>query len=247
MIGNPDSVDSASRSVRSPRPVNWKDYPYPFVVGQPSSDSFPIRSWNRAMRNALVDEHRGPSLHDLVDRDDPLLVEQIRRTILPSRGINAEPSQILITMGSQHGIHLVSQAILGPGSRVGVEEPGYPDARHIFRRQGADLIPLAGRRPGPDSSRFSRTPRPRVRHTQPPVPDQCHDGRRSETAAPGACRGTGLLAHGGRLRLRVPLPGSANPGSQSLRRLRADHLRRKLLQVPGAWPTTRIHRRRSAT
>ena len=124
------------------KPVNWKDYPYPFVVGQPSVESFPIRSWNRAMRNALLDEHQGPSLHDLVDRDDPLLIEQIRRTILPSRGIGAESSQILITMGSQHGIHLVSRVLLGSGSRVGVEEPGYPDARHIFRRQGADLVPL---------------------------------------------------------------------------------------------------------
>ena len=94
------------------------------------------------MRNALMDEHQGPSLHDLVDTDDPLLVSQIGRTILPSRGINAGPSEILITLGSQHGLHLISKALLGPGSKVGVEEPGYPDARQIFSRQGADLAPL---------------------------------------------------------------------------------------------------------
>lgn len=124
------------------KPVNWGDYPYPFVIGQPSQESFPIRSWTRAMRNALADEHQGPSLHDLVDRDDPLLVEEIRRTILPARGIGADASEILVTMGSQHGIHLVSMALLGRGTTVGVEEPGYPDARHIFARQGAALVPL---------------------------------------------------------------------------------------------------------
>ena len=125
------------------KPFNWGEYPYPFVVGQPSTESFPIRAWHRAMRNALGREHQGPSLHDLVDRDDPLLVDQICRTILPSRGIRAEKSEVLVTMGSQHGIHLVARALLGDRSLVGVEDPGYPDARHIFRRQGAALAPLA--------------------------------------------------------------------------------------------------------
>ena len=144
-----DNIDWESRLTRFneplgeiSKPVDWGQYPYPFVVGQPSADSFPMRSWNRAMRTALADEHQGPSLHDLVDRDDPLLVEQIRRTILPARGIAAHGSQILITMGSQHGIHLISKALHGEGSAVGVEEPGYPDARQIFRRQGAALAPF---------------------------------------------------------------------------------------------------------
>jgi GntR family transcriptional regulator/MocR family aminotransferase len=147
---NPSEIDWDSRLNRfeSPvgevsKPVNWKEYEYPFVVGQPSADSFPIRGWNRAMRNALLDEHQGPSLHDLVDTDDPLLIEQIRRTILPSRGINASASQILVTLGSQHGLHLIATALLGSESRVGVEEPGYPDARQIFGRQGAELAPMA--------------------------------------------------------------------------------------------------------
>ena len=123
------------------KPPDWRRYPYPFVVG-PGPETFPIGAWTRAMRTALRKEHRGPSLHNLVDRDDPLLVEQIRRTILPSRGIEADDSEILVTLGSQHGIHLVAEALLGTGARVGVEEPGYPDARDIFIRQGAEPVCL---------------------------------------------------------------------------------------------------------
>ena len=122
-------------------PVDWRSYPYPFVVG-PGPESFPTVAWTRAMRTALRKEHRGPSLHNLVDRDDPLLVEHIRTTILPPRGIEADRAEILVTLGSQHGIHLVAEALLGPGSRVGVEEPGYPDARDIFARQGAETVPV---------------------------------------------------------------------------------------------------------
>jgi len=123
------------------KPADWRSYPYPFVVG-PGPESFPTGAWTRAMRTALRKEHRGPSLHNLVDRDDPLLVEHIRKTILPPRGIAADRSEILVTLGSQHGIHLIAEALLGPGSRVGVEEPGYPDARDTFVRQGAQTVPI---------------------------------------------------------------------------------------------------------
>ena len=123
------------------RPAAWRSYPYPFVVG-PGPEGFPIGSWTRAMRTALRKEHRGTSLHNLDDQDDPLLVEQIRTTILPARGIEAGPDQVLVTLGTQHGLHLVAEALLGSGATVGVEDPGYPDARNIFVKQGASLVPL---------------------------------------------------------------------------------------------------------
>ena len=131
----------ADRDDERTRSAGWRSYPYPFVVG-PGPEGFPIGSWTRAMRTALREEHRGISLHNLDDQDDPLLVEQIRRTILPARGIAAAPDQVLVTLGTQHGLHLVAEALLGAGSTVGVEDPGYPDARRIFLKQEAKLVPL---------------------------------------------------------------------------------------------------------
>ena len=124
------------------KPSNWSDQPYSFVVGQPDLDLFPVKPWNRAARLAMAPDHISASLADLVDKDDELLVEMLRRHVLRSRGITASSDQILITMGSQHGLRLVSRALLGAGSSVAIEEPGYPDARHIFASEGAQFLPM---------------------------------------------------------------------------------------------------------
>ena len=110
------------------RPAGWRSYPYPFVVG-PGPESFPIGSWTRAMRTALRKEHRGTSLHNLDDQDDPLLVEQIRTTILPGRGDTSR-------------------------SRPGAGHPRYP-ARAASSRGGAAR---AGGRGGCGGPRLSRRP-----------------------------------------------------------------------------------------
>ncbi|MXX63585.1 MAG: PLP-dependent aminotransferase family protein [Acidimicrobiia bacterium] len=134
-------VDLPDEEHQPTRPADWRSYPYPFVVG-PGPESFPIASWTRAMRTALRKEHRGTSLHNLDDQDDPLLVEQIQHNLLPLRGIQAGQDEILVTLGTQHGLHLVAEALLGSGGTVGVEDPGYPDARRIFLKKGARLRAL---------------------------------------------------------------------------------------------------------
>ncbi len=132
----------SERFGRVEKPPEWARARYPFVFGQPDLGQFPRRAWQRAVKRALADDHAAASLHDLVDRDDELLVSMLCRHVLPGRGIDATPDRVLVTTGSQHGLFLVGQALLGPKSRVGVEEPGYPDVRHIFHRAGAELVPL---------------------------------------------------------------------------------------------------------
>lgn len=122
------------------KPADRQNEPYAFVVGEPDVSLFPTRAWMRAMRAAMSAEHAASSLGDRFDRDDPLLVEMLCRHVLPGRGINASPEQVVVTMGSQNGLYLVSRALLDGKKRVAVEEPGYPDARHIFKRHGADLV-----------------------------------------------------------------------------------------------------------
>ena len=50
-------------------------------------------------------------------------------------------SQILPTRGVSAGLRLAAAALLRPGDRVGVEEPGYPVARSVFAAHGARLVP----------------------------------------------------------------------------------------------------------
>lgn len=126
----------------SHRPRDWQRYRYPFLSGQPSLDLFPRRAWQRALRGALEGPSFWPSLSDLGDADDPLLVEALCRHVLPARGIDADPSQVLVTLGSQQGQSLVAGELFGPGTRLAVEDPGYPDLWHIAVRAGASLVPL---------------------------------------------------------------------------------------------------------
>lgn len=117
----------------------WHRYPYPFLAGQVDVHAFPARSWLRCLREALYQPHVFASLADSVAADDPLLVEMICNNLLPSRGIEAQPEEVLITVGSQQGLDLLGRALLGPEHVVAMEDPGYLDARHIFLRSGARL------------------------------------------------------------------------------------------------------------
>ncbi|MGH3666384.1 MAG: PLP-dependent aminotransferase family protein [Egibacteraceae bacterium] len=129
-------------SRRLAKPVRWFEYPYPFVGGQVDLEAFPTWAWARALRKALEDEHLPFSIHDGQSADDPLLVELICRKILPTRGVEAAPSQVLITIGSQQGLDLVATTLLGAGRAIAVENPGYPDAFQVFTRSNAELVPV---------------------------------------------------------------------------------------------------------
>jgi GntR family transcriptional regulator/MocR family aminotransferase len=122
---------------------DWYRYPYPFIAGQVETSSFPRLAWARALRDALEPPHLHYSLRDGVDEDDPMLVEQLCQRVLPTRGIEVGADQVLITLGSQQGLDLLSDTLLTPGQVVGVEDPGYLDARHIFARAGGRLQPLS--------------------------------------------------------------------------------------------------------
>jgi Transcriptional regulators containing a DNA-binding HTH domain and an aminotransferase domain (MocR family) and their eukaryotic orthologs len=104
--------------------------------------AFPARAWVRCLRDALFHPHVYHSLQDSIAADDPMLLEMICQEMLPSRGIEAHPDQVIITLGSQQGLELLARALLRDGSVVAVENPGYLDARHIFLRAGATLRPL---------------------------------------------------------------------------------------------------------
>ncbi len=141
---------SAQRNIAKPQ--DWINAPYPFLYGQSDPTLFPINDWRECARQALsVLEIRGWAA-DLVDGDDPELVEQIRTRVLPRRGIWATQDEIMITLGAQQALYLLAELLVRPGMTVGMEEPGYPDARNIFALKSARLepLPVDGRGIDPD-------------------------------------------------------------------------------------------------
>ena len=119
---------------------NWRQYPYPFIDGLFDASLFPVAEWREASRQALAVRDIGQWSMDGGDADDPMLIEEIRTKVLPRRGIRARPDEILITIGAQQALSIVSQMLIDRTRVVAIENPGYPDMRRLARDRGARLV-----------------------------------------------------------------------------------------------------------
>jgi GntR family transcriptional regulator/MocR family aminotransferase len=121
-------------------PPNWSFHPYPFLEGKFDTSLFPVKEWREASRLALGVRDINVWAGETGDADDPLLIEQIRTKILPRRGIQARPEEILVTVGSRQALHLTVQLLVDPSITVAVEDPGMPLMRQLLAQRGASMI-----------------------------------------------------------------------------------------------------------
>ncbi|WP_199908157.1 GntR family transcriptional regulator [Celeribacter baekdonensis] len=133
---------------------DWRTFPYPFVYGQVGRDETSVARWRDCLRRAGTSRHVGTWADDLVDSDDPLLLEQIARRVLPQRGFRADPDEMLITVGAQNALWMVAELFADASKEIHIEDPVYVDARNIFAAHGARIVPTPvdrkGLKPGPE-------------------------------------------------------------------------------------------------
>ncbi|MDT0602272.1 PLP-dependent aminotransferase family protein [Thalassotalea castellviae] len=131
---------AVSLTTYSSCPSNWRSYSYPFIDGKFDSSLYPIKEWrdanNRA--NASGEIYQWSELQGL--QDDPMLIDEIRSKILPRRGIQASREEVIITVGTQQALHLITQLFVDNSVTAAVEEPGYPEMRDLLSQQGAKLV-----------------------------------------------------------------------------------------------------------
>lgn len=121
---------------------DWQKYPYPFLYGQFDSSLFPTADWRECCLKALSVLDIRDWAPDLILRDDPSLVQQIQAHVLPRRGVWACPDEIVVTVGAQQALYLLADLLMTPETVMGIEDPGYPDARNAFASRAAQLVPL---------------------------------------------------------------------------------------------------------
>lgn len=142
---------SAQRNIR--KPADWQQQPYPFIYGQWDVGLFPFRDWRSCVLESLQAQSVRRWAVDHIDRDEDSLVTQIHGRLLPARGIWVERDEILVTNGAQHASYLLASVLMDAGTRIGMEDPGYPDARNVFALRGAQVLPVPvdadGLVPGP--------------------------------------------------------------------------------------------------
>ncbi len=121
-------------------PSNWQQYPFPFIDGHFDSSLYPAAQWREASRLALgtriIDHGEGDEGH----ADHPALIEEIRSKMLPRRGITANADEILITLGGQNALYLLSRLLVDKKTTAAMEEPGNPKARQLLKLAGAKII-----------------------------------------------------------------------------------------------------------
>jgi GntR family transcriptional regulator / MocR family aminotransferase len=92
--------------------------------------------WRRAWRQAGT---RPPSFWP-----DPYGLPELRvalsHYLRRSRGLAVTPDRFLVTRGVSAGLALLASALIRPGDKVGVEEPGYEGAREVLSRAGAHVV-----------------------------------------------------------------------------------------------------------
>ncbi|MCM0022161.1 MAG: PLP-dependent aminotransferase family protein [Tagaea sp.] len=124
------------------KPADWQSFRYPFIYGQFDRSLLPIADWRACAHESLTVKAIQDWSSDRIDRDLDALTEQIQRRCLPSRGIWAARDEILVTVGGQQACYLLADLLMGPRTRVGMEDPGYPDARNNFLLRAGTVVPI---------------------------------------------------------------------------------------------------------
>ena len=141
----------------SPAPVNQHAglRPRPFVAApvltRPARDSidlrmglpdprlFPLVEWRRCVVTALQAAPTGgsPASGGYIE-----LRRAFARWVARSRGVDAHPSNVVVTAGAQHAVDLALRALLQPGDTVAIENPGYGVVRRLLESLGLRAVPV---------------------------------------------------------------------------------------------------------
>lgn len=113
----------------------------PFQMGVPALDEFPRKLWARLgarqLRSLQAPDLSYPPSNGLMG-----LRTAVAAYLQVARGIHCQPSQVFITSGYNHSMLLVMQALLAPGDRVWVEDPGYPPTRALLAQARMQAVPV---------------------------------------------------------------------------------------------------------
>lgn len=124
---------------RDPQASNWRAFRYPFIFGQVDPALFDHHAWRDCARRALGTRDFSDLAADRYGADDPLLVDYICSNTLPRRGFQAEPDEVLVTLGAQNALYLAVELLARIDRLAVTEEPGYPDFAETLRRASSPI------------------------------------------------------------------------------------------------------------
>lgn len=110
---------------------HWRVDFSPYVI---DTRNFPYNVWRKMHKNVLLDD-REELLLSGDRRGEQALRQVIADYLHQARGVNCQPSDIILGAGNEYLEILLSQ-ILGEKKTILMENPGYPQAYRTFRNMG---------------------------------------------------------------------------------------------------------------
>jgi len=115
--------------------------------GLPSPDTFPIEAMREATTRVLADAPREALQYAASEGFGPL--REWVAEHMGAKGLQLDPSQVLITTGSQQGLDLVGKILIDAGASVAVETPTYLGALQAFAPYEPEVVTVACDEHGP--------------------------------------------------------------------------------------------------
>jgi 2-aminoadipate transaminase len=110
--------------------------------GMPYLHALPLDAVAEAVARLITD--RGTSaLQYGSGQGDEALREQIVTEVLPTVGVHAHPDDIVVTVGSQQALDLVTRVFCDPGDVVVAEAPSYVGALSTFAAYQVEVVHVA--------------------------------------------------------------------------------------------------------
>lgn len=129
--------NSPDRSIRDMMRLARKPGVISLSGGSPPSDFFPIQSLREAMNLVLERDGAKALNYEVPEGYGPLRATV--RDYVSALGIQCNPSDVLITGGTQQALDLVIQALLGEGDTLVTENPTYIGMIDITRTRRVQL------------------------------------------------------------------------------------------------------------
>ncbi|WP_269939610.1 MocR-like transcription factor YczR [Arthrobacter sp. HY1533] len=143
-----DSVRGSGSTLRLPgreRGEHALHTGLPLDFTKATAPAYPGLQAAYAAAAAELPAHLGHDGFDLVGLPD------LRESIAQSyrdRGLPTSAEQVMVTIGAQHALQLVTRTLYSPGERILVEQPTYPHALDTFSSIGARVLAFPVRQDG---------------------------------------------------------------------------------------------------
>lgn len=139
-LGVREEREAAGTEPAAPAVASRPVYRYDFASGDMALERFPLDIWRKYMNRILSEPDRLLAAND--DQGVPDLRRALSRYVYETRGVHADPSQIIIGAGTVSLLGVLTNLLHDKYSCIGVEDPGFRLGREIFRNSGYFIVPI---------------------------------------------------------------------------------------------------------